>query len=150
MLCYVHLYVYSLVGICVIAPVIMCSICCMHFCNVFKCVRFHLHLCFVLAVCIFLVLVCIFCLQHAVTRADYQKSRQLATSQSAPLTAIQNPLECFFLEPSWRSRLSRSLLAPTCCAFELSTVENIFAASPAKCDRKSSIELEVGCWLADI
>ena len=37
MLCYVHLYVYSLVGICVIAPVIMCSICCIHFCNVFMC-----------------------------------------------------------------------------------------------------------------
>ena len=55
-----------------------------------------------------------------------------------------------FLERSWRSRLSRSPLAPTCCAFELSTVENIFAAPPAKCDRKSSIELEVGCWLADI
>ena len=60
----------------------------------FSCVRFHLHLCFVLAVCIFLVLVCIFCLQHAVTRADYQKSRQLTAS--LPVSASNRNSK-----PSW-------------------------------------------------
>ena len=142
-------YVYSLVGICVIAPVIMCSICCIHFCNVFMCTfPFALMFC---TRCVYFPRSCVYFLPP--TCRDTSWLSEVETIGDIPVSASNRnskPSWILFLEPSWRSWLSRSLLAPTCCAFELSTVENIFAAPPAKCDRKSSIELEVGCWLADI
>ena len=120
------------------------------FSNMF--VSMYCTLIFCTPLCVFSSFLCVFSASNMPRHELTIRSRDnwQHPSQSAPLTAIENALECFFLEPSWRSWLSRSPLAPTCCAFELSTVENIFAASPAKCDRKSSIELEVGCWLADI
>ena len=64
----------------VIVPVIMCFFCCINLSECCQICSFPCALMFgTCSVCIFLVLVCISCLQHAVTRADYQKSRQLTT-----------------------------------------------------------------------